>query len=473
MIGIVDYGTYVPRSRLDRADVAAALGTAAGRGTRSVANYDEDTTTLGVEAARDALRGNEPPATVLFATSRPAYGDKTNATAVHAALDLDESVAAFDMTGNVRSGLGALRWALQTGEPVHRTLAVFADIRFGRPGSGDETSGGDGAAAFLCGTDDVIAELLAAKSCTKELLERWRDAAAPASSVWEERFAESVVIPLGRRAVADVCSSAGLDAEAITHVVVSGTSERAVQQLRRAIPGSKPRRAISELVGNAGTAAVGLELADVLDVAEPGDTILVLSLADGADALLLRVTPSIRRSQGEKAGTRTRIEADTAPISYPAFLTWRGLLVREPPRRPEPERPSAPASYRAESWKFAFVGSLCASCGSRQLPPGRVCLHCGAVDKIEPERLADVPGRIATFTVDRLAYSLSPPVIVAVVDFDGGGRFQCEMTDTDPTTISIGDRVEMTFRRLFTAQGVHNYFWKARPARTDKETITP
>ena len=81
------------------------------------------------------------------------------------------------------------------------------------------------------------------------------------------------------------------------------------------------------------------------------------------------------------------------------------------------------------------------------------------------ERLADVKGTVATFTVDRLAYSLSPPISVAVIDFDGGGRFECELTDADPERVEIGDRVEMTFRRLFTAEGVHDYFWKARPVR--------
>jgi uncharacterized OB-fold protein len=52
-----------------------------------------------------------------------------------------------------------------------------------------------------------------------------------------------------------------------------------------------------------------------------------------------------------------------------------------------------------------------------------------------------------------------------VLDFDGGGRFACELTDVDADELSIGDRVEMTFRRLSTADGIHNYFWKARPIR--------
>ena len=55
-------------------------------------------------------------------------------------------------------------------------------------------------------------------------------------------------------------------------------------------------------------------------------------------------------------------------------------------------------------------------------------------------------------------------MVAAVVDFDGGGRIQCELTDVDPASVAIGDRVAMTFRRLYTtADGVHNYFWKARP----------
>jgi uncharacterized OB-fold protein len=81
-----------------------------------------------------------------------------------------------------------------------------------------------------------------------------------------------------------------------------------------------------------------------------------------------------------------------------------------------------------------------------------------------PERFADVPARVATFTVDRLAYSMSPPVVAAVLDFEGGGRFQCELTDVEPAKVAIGDRVAMTFRRLHTAGAVHNYFWKAKPA---------
>ncbi len=79
--------------------------------------------------------------------------------------------------------------------------------------------------------------------------------------------------------------------------------------------------------------------------------------------------------------------------------------------------------------------------------------------------MADVQGTVALLTVDRIAYSPSPPITFAVVDWDGGGRLPVELTDADPGDVEMGGRVEMTFRRLFTSDEIHNYFWKARPVR--------
>jgi uncharacterized OB-fold protein len=89
----------------------------------------------------------------------------------------------------------------------------------------------------------------------------------------------------------------------------------------------------------------------------------------------------------------------------------------------------------------------------------------GTVDDMDPTPMADAIGTVAPFTVARLAHSPSPPVVCAVGDCDGGGRMPIELTDVDPTAVAIGDRVEMTFRRLSTSDGLHNYFWKGRPLR--------
>ena len=144
---IISYGAYIPRHRLQRSELGAALGTGGGKGSRSVASYDEDATTLGVEAARRALRGTgNVPASIYFATTAPAYLDKTNATAIHAALDLGDEGFAVDLAGSARGAVGraARRRGLRrpgcAGRPAHRA-----------PGSADERDGGDAAAAFLFG----------------------------------------------------------------------------------------------------------------------------------------------------------------------------------------------------------------------------------------------------------------------------------------------------------------------------------
>jgi uncharacterized OB-fold protein len=197
--------------------------------------------------------------------------------------------------------------------------------------------------------------------------------------------------------------------------------------------------------------------------------VLAVSVADGADAFVLRTTEALA-GFGRAATVGQQIAAGNDALPYATFLTWRGMLEREPARRPDPDAPAAPPSFRSEDWKFAFIASRCDECGTRHLPPQRVCVRCDAVDRMSTEPLADVPATIATYTVDRLAFTLNPPVVAAVVDFDGGGRFQCEMTDVDPSQVRIGDRVELTFRRLFTAgNGIHNYFWKARPQRAAEE----
>jgi uncharacterized OB-fold protein len=99
-----------------------------------------------------------------------------------------------------------------------------------------------------------------------------------------------------------------------------------------------------------------------------------------------------------------------------------------------------------------------------------VCVECKAIDHMAEVPMADVPGTVATYTIDHLAFSPSPPVVAAVVDFDGGGRFSCQLTDVEPEAVAIGDRVEMTFRKIVTAGGVHNYFWKARPGAAGTTT---
>jgi hydroxymethylglutaryl-CoA synthase len=459
---LVGYGTYIPAFRLSRA------GMAGGRGNRAIAAYDEDTTSLAVEAGRRALSATPGcrPTRLAFATTLPAYADRTNATAVHAALGLAPSAAAYDMIGAVRSTLGAMRAICDGVRPGAPALLVAADIRTGLPGSADERDGGDGAAALLFASDGpCVAEVLAHSVATEEIFDRWRVPGEIASKVWEERFGETALVPLARDALSDALKTADLRIDDVDRVIVTGTNARAIATVRRDVGDSdKVTDDRMQQLGNSGAAHPWILLADVLERSAPGELIMLLVLADGAECIVFRA--------GELAGAfvptqRVDAQIDGLAVSHEDAMVWRGILRREPPRRPDPDRPAAPPTLRNAAWKFAFVGGRCMSCGTRHLPAERVCLRCGRVDVMEPEPLAGLQGRIVTFAVDHLAFSVAPPVVVAVVDFDGGGRLQCEVTDVDPTAVAVGDRVELTFRRLYTtADGVHDYFWKVRPART-------
>ena len=466
MRGILAYGAYVPPGRLDRAAIAATLGQPAGRGTRSVASHDEDATTLAVEAARTALRrGGDGlrPRQLVFATATPTYLDHTNAAVVHAALDLDPTVPAWDFGGAVRSWVGALTMVLAADTT---TLVVGADVRTGLPGSADEAAGGDAGAAVLVGTGPVVAEILGTASATTEFLDRWRVPGQPYSRQWEDRFGQAQYVPLAQQAVDEVLKTAGVARDDVATVVVAGLHERAAAQVAKSL-GATPSQ-VSGIVGNPGVAQPGLLLTEAFDTARAGDLVLLVTLADGADALLFRATDELVKARTWHPLTET-VGRGTRPVPYPTFLTWRGMLRREPPRRPDPEPPAPPASTRHLPWKYGFVAGVCTSCGARHLPPLPTCMTCGHPGEMEPVRLADTHASVVTYTVDKLTYSLSPPVVAVVIDFDGGGRFQCELTDAAPEQVAIGDRVEMTFRRFFQADnGIANYFWKARPvARED------
>jgi hydroxymethylglutaryl-CoA synthase len=469
--GIVGYHAYLPGYRLQRGEIAAAIGSSA-RGVRCVAGYDEDSTTLGVAAALPAVRGREPAVgSVWFATTDPVYADKTNATAIHAALDLQPGIIAADLGASLRSGIAALLVAARDGG-----LAVLADRRGGPAGGADEREGADAAAAFLFGEEDPLARILGTASVTAEFIDRWRAPGAPDGAAWEERFGEQRYTELADQLLTRLSGTgagtepgAGSEAGArvelgeIRRFAVTGSNARAVRSVAKIVQqatGAKLEGAdLADAIGNAGAAQPGLALADLLDAASAGETLLLISLADGADALVLRATEALVTRRGELL--RAQVDRGVT-IGYPQYLLWRERLAAERPRRPDPDRPSAPFAWRNRRYKLSMAGGRCGKCGAVQFPLPRVCYQCHAADDFEPVPAAGQTGRIVTFTVDRLAYSPSPPLVSAIVAVEHGGRLQCELTDVRGP-IQVGDEVVPTFRRGATVGGIRNYLWKARP----------
>jgi hydroxymethylglutaryl-CoA synthase len=456
--GIIGFGGYVPYRRLDLSTVAAVAGSGGRKGTRSVASFDEDATTMAVEAARTARRRSPdvPVESVWFATVAPPYLDKTNATVLQAALRLPAECGAYDLVGSVRGAMGALRAAASQTGPA---LVVAADLRSGLAGGPDESFFGDGAAALVVGSDtdgDVVAEIGPWVSLTGEFVDRWRVPGEQRSRAWEERFGEVRYSELGADALERLWKVAGIGPDEVDHLIVTGPhgrANRAVAQ-RSGVAADRLVDDMGAAVGNTGAAHPLLLLVDLLERADPGRTVLLLTLADGAEAVVLRTTGALATT---RAGSTTAAQiAAGGAVSYGRYLSWRGILPVEPPRRPEPARTSSSAAGRSVPWKFGFEGSRSPD-GSVHLPP--------LPDEGELEPMADSRGTVTTFTIDRLSYTPSPPMVFAVVDFDGGGRLPVELTDVDADQVRVGDRVEMTFRRLSTADGIHNYFWKARPCR--------
>ncbi len=461
MSGIVRYGTYIPYFRLTR----EAMG--GGSGERATASYDEDAASMAVEAGRDAIRGGVEVDHLLFVTISPPYAEKLDAATVQAALNLPKHIAASDLGGSTRAGLNTILLGADLASAGRSPLVCLSDVSVGAPGGARESAGGDAAAAFIMGSDDESgAKLIGRAACTEEVLDTWRTPDMAFPKQWEERFGTDVMVPILVGTLKHALADAGVTPEDIKTLIVDSTSPRITRSVANPAGFQAEQMAddFSATVGRAGVAHVGIVLASVLDDAEPGDKIAVVVGADGADAAVFEVTDKIADARPKHSVARW-IENKRNDLAYNNYLKWRGVLPFEPPRRPDPARPAGPPMQRSEGWKYGFVGGRCTSCGSANLPPQRVCVVCGAIDEMEDEAFADAACKIATFTLDRLAYSLQPPVIAAVVDFEKGGRINCQLTDVDPDALAIGDELEMTFRRIYTAEGVHNYFWKARPLR--------
>src|SRR5262249_25796916 len=313
---------------------------------RTVASYDEDTTTMGFEAARLALKAAPDlmPDALWFSTVSPAYVDKTNATTIHAALRLDDNVGAFDFGGAQRSVMGMLRAALAGRGTV---LTVASDIRIGLPGGPDEAAGGDGASALLIGDGDgVIAEHLGSAAETEEFVDRWRSPGERRSKVWEERFGETRYLPLGEQAFQAALKEAELSPDQVDHLIVTGLHARAATALskRLGVASENVVDTRAGTIGNTGAAHPGLLLTGVLETAKPGKVIALVVLADGADVVLLRTTDAIESYR--PARPLDDQVAGGAPVTYGKYLAWRKMLPVEPPRRPEPNRVSSSAAGR-------------------------------------------------------------------------------------------------------------------------------
>ena len=285
------------------------------------------------------------------------------------------------MVGSVRSAIGAMKAAVDAAAAGRTTLVVLSDIRTGLAGGQDEAQGGDAAVAFLFAQDGpVLLDTLGNGQSTGEFLDRWRTPGDNFSRQWEERFGEHAYVPLVEAAVTDAFKAAGITAADVDHLIVAGSHARAVRAVAKSI-GARAESVVDDLttvVGNPGAAQSGLLLADVLDRVAPGQVIVLVTLADGAEAVVFRATDARRPPTGSTRPppSPSRWPGATTPSPTPPSSPGGASSHREPPRRPDPERPAAPPSFRSEDWKFGFIGIpvRAAAAPATSRPSGCACV---------------------------------------------------------------------------------------------------
>ena len=469
MAGIAAYGAYVPRYRL-----GAETAGWNSRVERAVANFDEDSVTMAVAAGIDCLAGRDRNAIdgIIFASTTAPYAEKQCAAIVAAALDLRQDIFATDVSNVLRAGTNAIKSALDAvaAGSAGEVLVVVADSRQGSPRGETERASGDGAAAFVISAYGVIAESVGSHSITDNMLDTWRSPGDPFVRTWEDRFAtEEGIERIVPEAVNGYCQRTGIAPTDVAKVALYAPDARRHARLARQLGFSEGQIESSMFgtVGNTGAAFVPMLLVGALERANPDELLLAISYGDGSDVLGFRTTPAIATAQRPAMGLSGWVEAKHGLSNYETYAKWREVwTLDDASRRPAPASPSVSALWREGDKNVRLYGARCRSCGYVQYPAQRVCVECRSVDDGEPVRLSDKAGELFTYSMDYIAGAVDTPLVVAVVDFECGGRVLCMMTDRELDEVRVGMPVAMSFRKLRVVNGIHNYYWKAIPQRT-------
>ena len=468
MVGIAAYGAYVPRFRLG----AGTSGWNTGS-ERSVANFDEDSVTMAVAAGLDCLRGRDRQSVdgLIFATTTPPYAEKQCAAIIAEALDLRRDIFSADVTDVLRAGTNGLKAALDSvaAGSAKQVLVIASDSRQGAPKGDTERNSGDGAAAFLVSQEDTIASLEGFYSITDNMLDNWRSAQDPFVRSWEDRFTteEGLERILGE-ALSGYFQLQGLAAGDVARVALYAPDGRRHGQLARGFGFSaeQVQDSLYGRLGNTGAAFSLMLLVAALEQAGPGQLLLAVSYGDGSDVVGLRTTSAIK-TRTPVMGVTGYLDSKLVLDDYETYAGWRNVWITDSAaRRPTPPSPSAAAIWREGDRNIRLYGASCDNCGYVQYPPQRVCVDCQARDESTPVRFSDRLGTVFTYSLDYIAGTTDIPLVIAAVDFEGGGRILCMMTDRALEEVAIDMPVEMSFRKLRVVNGIHNYYWKAIPKRS-------
>lgn len=478
--GILSYGAYIPRLRLQRSAIFAANAWfAAGlkglaMGERAIANWDEDSVTMAVEAARDCLTGFDRgtvTALSLASTTHP-FADRLNSGIVKEALTLSDSISALDVAGSQRAGTSSLIQALNAGVNGGTQLCVASELRKARPASEGELVQGDAAAAILVGAGDPIARFIGSHSVTLDFVDHFRASGADFDYTWESRWIrdEGYSMLLGDALAAAfetlVVDPAKID-RLLIPITVRGVPEGLAKKL--GVPAAAVADTLAPNVGDSGVAHPLLMLAAALEQARPGETIMLVGFGQGCDVLLFETTEAIANLP-RRDGFSGALARGKADENYLRFLFHRGLLDLDRGMRAEADQKQPGTTlFRNRKTVLGLVGGRCTKTGTVQFPRSEISVNPTdrAIGTQEDYPLAEKQARIVTYTADSLTYSPAPPQYYGMIDFEGGGRMFTEFADVDAESIEVGLAMKMMFRikAVDEKRDFIKYFWKAVPVQ--------
>src|SRR5579859_6415827 len=473
--GIMAWGAYIPRLRLERAVIAATHAWMApslkglAQGRRAFCCWDEDVVTMAVEAARECL-GRRDRASVceidLASTTAPS-ADLQSSAIVAVALRLQRTVRALDFGGSQRAGVAALTTALQAAK--HPTLVIGSERPHARPASVQEMQYGAGAAAFLVGTHDVAAEIIGSASSTTLLVDHFRAAGAAYDYFWEERWIrDEGYLKIGVEAVRAALANAKVGPADVAKFIFPSPSKGVADAVARAV--GLPAASIAEPLdldgGFAGAAHSLLMLANVLDQASPGEVVVVAGFGQGSDVVVLRTTDAVTSARPAHT-VKDALAAGVTVRSYAQMASFYDEIAADWGMRAERDTKTAlTEQYRSSDQINGFVAGRCTACGQVQFPQLVYCVNCRAPGSaLAPVCLAEEGARVLTYTADMLTYHPSPPLYLGFAQFDLGARLLMEFVDVQPDTFEVGTRLCMRFRikERDQTRGFYRYFWKAAP----------
>jgi hydroxymethylglutaryl-CoA synthase len=339
-VGIVGYGAYVPRYRLPAEEVSRMWTGGTGGAPikeKAVNGLDEDVVTMSIEAARDALiRAQIDPREIravwVGSESHP-YAVKPTSTIVAEAIGAVPNTQAADWEFACKAGTEAMQAAMGfVGSGMARyALSIGMDTAQGRPGDALEYTAAAGGAALLIGPgDEAVAIIEGSYSFVTDTPDFWRREHANYPSHGDRFTGEPAYFKHVTGAAEALMQMVGRTAAdyqwAVFHQPNAKFPQRAAKMLGFSDAQIKPGL-LSPRIGNTYSGSTMIGLTAILDVAEPGDRILMISYGSGAgsDAFDIVTTERLPEVRDRATSTETYIGRRT-PIDYATYTRFRDKL---------------------------------------------------------------------------------------------------------------------------------------------------